>query len=273
MRILISPEIRDYLPPRTTDERDRLRASLKKEGCRDKLVVWKQRTGPPILVDGHGRKEICDEEGIPYEVEEMEFASIQEAKQWAIDNQLARRNMSAEKRDYFMALDFRNARQPHGGQLPKGMAQNEPSLSTAEIVAEKHHVSPATVKRAAQFADAVDKIRDEQGPAAMAEILAGKSGMTKAEIRQVSELERSRMKEEIEGFKLRKKKEQRKKTPAAANGRVVFNDQKVTDAFALLVRLLGQRKDAKGDHPERDKCMDRLDEALSAFTRWQRARP
>lgn len=55
------------------------------------------------------------------------------------------------------------------------------------------------------------------------------------------------------------------------NGRVTFDDRKVHDAFGALVRLLGQRKDSRGDHPEREKCLDRLDEALSCFRRWQEA--
>jgi hypothetical protein len=160
------------------------------------------------------------------------------------------------------------------GKTPE--TERETSQSTAEKIAEKHHVSPRTVERAADFADAVDKIGEEQGPEAKAEILAGKSGMTKSEIRQLSEMEKDEARAKIEEIKSRKKKQQPKKPATSngkANGRVVFDDRKVTETFALLVRLLGQRKDAKGDHPERLNCHDRLDEALAAFTRWQRVKP
>jgi hypothetical protein len=37
----------------------------------------------------------------------------------------------------------------------KQLAQNEPFVSTADKLAAQHGVSPATVKRAGQFADAV----------------------------------------------------------------------------------------------------------------------
>jgi hypothetical protein len=66
------------------------------------------------------------------------------------------------------------------------------------------------------------------------------------------------------------KKAKEKSTPKPPkSGKPVFDDRKVTDAFALLVRLLGHRKDAKGDSRERETCMDRLNEALAAFRRWQ----
>jgi hypothetical protein len=55
----------------------------------------------------------------------------------------------------------------------------DPSFSTAEKLAEQDHVSPATVKRAEKFADAVDKLPPEE----KAEVLAGKSEKTKQEIK------------------------------------------------------------------------------------------
>jgi len=53
-------------------------------------------------------------------------------------------------------------KQEHGGQLPKkGRAQNDPSIRTAEKLAKEYHVSPATIKRDAKFALAVDKLPPE----------------------------------------------------------------------------------------------------------------
>ena len=54
-------------------------------------------------------------------------------------------------------------KQEHGGQLPKkGRAQNDPSIRTAEKLAKEYHVSPATIKRDAKFALAVDKLPPER---------------------------------------------------------------------------------------------------------------
>lgn len=87
--LVIDPEIRDFIPPQSTDERQRLEASLLEEGCRDALVVWK---GHQVLVDGHHRYEICRRHGIPFDVIEMDFDCREAIFVWMILNQLARRN-------------------------------------------------------------------------------------------------------------------------------------------------------------------------------------
>ena len=53
--------------------------------------------------------------------------------------------------------------------------------STAETLADEHDVSPRSVERAGQFAEAVNAI-GEQNPAAKDAILAGKSDVTKSEV-------------------------------------------------------------------------------------------
>src|SRR5689334_20469111 len=64
-RIIIDDEIRALIPPLTTDERTQLMENLQAEGCRDPLVVWK---GHGVLLDGHNRRDICTELGIPFQV-------------------------------------------------------------------------------------------------------------------------------------------------------------------------------------------------------------
>lgn len=61
-----------------------------------------------------------------------------------------------------MGIQYKLEKQQVGGQLSKGVDQNEPPLSTAEKIAKEHHVSPATVKRAEKFAAAVDKLSPEE---------------------------------------------------------------------------------------------------------------
>ena len=77
-----------------------------------------------------------------------------------------------------LVININWRRKSTGGSYQKGMDQNEPSLSTAEKIAKQHNVSPATVKRHEKFAEAVDKLPEEERK----EVLAGKSGKTKAEI-------------------------------------------------------------------------------------------
>ena len=89
--LIIDPEFKALIPPLSPDERTGLEKSIREEGCRDALVVWK---GHNILVDGHNRYEICTAHGKPFETVEMEFASRDDAMVWIIDNQFSRRNLT-----------------------------------------------------------------------------------------------------------------------------------------------------------------------------------
>ena len=83
------PEFRDLLP-RPSD----MALSLIREGIMEKKFVPPLITWKGILVDGYIRYDICKELGIPFECEEMEFDSIEEAKFFKIKNQLLQRNIT-----------------------------------------------------------------------------------------------------------------------------------------------------------------------------------
>jgi response regulator of citrate/malate metabolism len=69
---------------------------------------------------------------------------------------LARRNLTAQHTDYLTGVRYELEKQEDGGQIAGSMAQNERSL-TAEKIAQRTGVSGRTVRRNAQFAQAVDR--------------------------------------------------------------------------------------------------------------------
>lgn len=85
----INAELKALIPPLSNDEYNGLERSLIDEGCRDKLITWDD-----TIIDGHNRYEICTKHGIPYQVEERDFESIEDVKVWMIDNQKSRRNLT-----------------------------------------------------------------------------------------------------------------------------------------------------------------------------------
>ena len=93
----IDPEFKDLIPPLDQGERDDLKKSIEKEGCRDKLVTC-ELEGKNILLDGHNRYEICKELGIPFQSAEIKVSNRTEAKIWIIKNQRARRNRTCSMR-------------------------------------------------------------------------------------------------------------------------------------------------------------------------------
>ena len=93
MDLVIDNEFRKLLIPLTEDEKEKLQLSLISNGCLDAIKVWNG-----IIVDGHHRYEICKEYGIEFRTQNMKFVDRDEALVWALENQLARRNLDAFQR-------------------------------------------------------------------------------------------------------------------------------------------------------------------------------
>lgn len=149
----IDPEFKNLIPPLSTDERRQLETNLVKEGCRDPLVVW---AGHDILLDGHNRWEICSQHGIDFQTVEIELPDWEAARNWIINNQLSRRNLTKEALSYLRGLRYLQQKKPRGGmganqyrkmQIP----QNEGTAQTAERLASELKVSRATIERDAKF--------------------------------------------------------------------------------------------------------------------------
>ena len=96
----IDPELHDLIPPLTEDEHRMLEDSIMRDGCDTPLTVWNG-----TIVDGHNRYNICRAHGIPFAIEERDFICKDTAIAWALERQLARRNLTNFQRAE-MALRF-----------------------------------------------------------------------------------------------------------------------------------------------------------------------
>ncbi len=93
--IAIDPEFQALIPPLQAEELSQLKANLKRDGCRDRLVVWEECG---VLLDGHHRLAICQREGLPYTTARLPFADRRAARLWVVLNQLGRRNLTPFQR-------------------------------------------------------------------------------------------------------------------------------------------------------------------------------
>ena len=91
----IDKEIKSLIPPLTEQEYKGLETSVKEEGCRDALVIWKEKN---ILLDGHNRRKICRKYKIKYRIIHKSFANRNKAEKWVVINQFSRRNLAIWKR-------------------------------------------------------------------------------------------------------------------------------------------------------------------------------
>jgi N6-adenosine-specific RNA methylase IME4 len=88
-KLQINEKFKNLIPNLSKEEYKGLEESIKKEGCRDKILTWNG-----YIIDGHNRYEICSKQGIEFKTTEKQFNSENEVKEWIIINQLSRRNLT-----------------------------------------------------------------------------------------------------------------------------------------------------------------------------------
>lgn len=172
----VDEEFRALCPPLTADERQRLENSIHADGCMSPVIVWDQKD---ILLDGHNRKEICEEMGIEFPVKRLQFNSRGEAFNWIICNQLSRRNLTPDQKRLLIGMRY-NAEKKAYGQHGELHQNDEAPKSTAERIAKETGVSKATVERAGK---AVSEMSEHE----KADIMAGKKKISKPKNQAIRE--------------------------------------------------------------------------------------
>jgi hypothetical protein len=183
MDFVIDHEIETLLPKLTPEEAEQLRLNITSSGRIDPLTVLVIGGKERVLGDGHHRLIIAEGEGIDYATIEVEVPDRAAAIQWVIDNQLGRRNLTDERRAYYRGKEYLLTKKADGNpQLGQNVQVGRTPKNTADSLAEKHGVDGRTIRRDAKFAEAVDRISEQQGNEAREQILSGQSGQTKKEI-------------------------------------------------------------------------------------------
>lgn len=228
-RFCIDPEFKKLIPPLTTDEYAGLEKSIIEEGCRDPLVVWGN-----TIIDGHNRYEICRRHNINFEFIIKRFPSLQDAKEWIINNQLSRRNLTAEQRNYLIGKQYQEQKKDVG--RPVKFPQNEGIGETAKAIATEHKISRATVERAAAFTQAVDTIAGNVGEDARQKILGRDAKLTAKDVHRVAAMEPEKQREVldkvftgkaksvVDARRLLRKEETKTAPPLEGKYRVIYAD-------------------------------------------------
>lgn len=104
--LVIDKEFENLLPVLTSDEFDKLEKSILKNGLLDPIKIWQDpQTNQFVIIDGHNRYKILRKNNIElrcldnYKIlHEDELSTREEVKQWMLEQQLGRKNLSeAEK--------------------------------------------------------------------------------------------------------------------------------------------------------------------------------
>lgn len=87
---VVLPEMEQLLPPLSAEQLSALERDVLENGCYAPIIVNESME----IVDGHNRFRICEKHGLPFKMMVFSFADLLEAKQWAVETQRNRRNLS-----------------------------------------------------------------------------------------------------------------------------------------------------------------------------------
>lgn len=133
----IDPEFQGKIPPLTSEELDQLEKNIVSDGkVINPIIVWNG-----LIIDGHNRYAILQKHpDIPYTVHEKEFADRYEAIVWICKNQLGRRNLTVEQKNYLIGKQYEAEKQSdfnRGNQYTSSK-----KVAVTKMVTAKKQVEP-----------------------------------------------------------------------------------------------------------------------------------
>ena len=169
---VVLPEMETLLPTLSEEQRTLLEADILKNGCYAPIIVNEDL----VTVDGHNRLSVCREHDIPFQMLVFSFEDLLEAKQWALDAQKGRRNLTVwelakiglrlkpdvEERARNRQAEYHGNQHDGGLCTPVYEVQEEP-IDTSQELANAVGIGRTTMNRAIQI--------DEHGPDAVKEAL------------------------------------------------------------------------------------------------------
>lgn len=187
LELKIDKEFAGLCPDLTIEELDLLEASLTTEGCREPIVVWANHDN--TILDGHNRCRICQRFNIPFKIKAMKFDTREECVNWIIANQLGRRNLTEEQKEFLRGKRYLTEKKAESGRADRDLSGGQSDHpKTAKRLAKKYGVSEKTIRRDAKFAKAVDEIEKTVGAEAKAAVLSGKSGLSKKDVVAIADM-------------------------------------------------------------------------------------
>ncbi len=191
--IVILDELRDLIRPLSSDQFSQLEQNLIAHGCQDALILWETSstelqqdeldTLVYVLVDGHNRYRICQKNKIEFKINLKIFESLEKVKEFMIDLQLGRRNITPEEESYLRGLKY-NSQKTNRGSVLQLQGENEKPINVAEQLAEQFNVSVRTIKNDGKFAEGMGKLSKEL----QEQVLSGSKELSKKQIQALAGL-------------------------------------------------------------------------------------
>ena len=190
-KIISIDELKELIKPLQEDEYEQLKANVLQNGCQDTIKIWQtfENVVNPdndsneeifVLVDGHNRFNICNDNKIPYNISIMNFDALEDVKSFMIDLQLGRRNVNPLEVSYYRGLQYNRFK-----WIGLQQGNDEDSKKTAVAIGEKYNVDERTIRRDGQFAEGLEMLAKEL----KSEVLTGKVKVSKKDLQKLAKIQ------------------------------------------------------------------------------------
>ena len=144
----IKEEFKKLIPPLTSEEFNQLEQNCLAEGIREAILTWNG-----FIIDGHNRYEIATKWNLDFQTKSKHFKDENEVKEWMINNQFGRRNLSNYQRSV-LALQleevFKEKAKENQIRKPESVKQisaEQKPIETRKELAKVANVSHDTIAK------------------------------------------------------------------------------------------------------------------------------
>lgn len=168
IELKIDPELRDLLPPLTSEEYKQLEKNIVENGFDRNFPIMEWQG---FIVDGHNRYDICRKHHIEPIIGTLAYKTKEEVMEWMLDIQLGRRNLTpiqkiaitekyrpiyekqAKENQRLSGIEYGNGGTKVGGNLPQPLSRDsrERNPKTSEKLASIANVSEKTYRMGAKI--------------------------------------------------------------------------------------------------------------------------
>ncbi len=187
-QLLVLNQLRDLIPPLSSDEFSQLEQNILKHGVKDPLTIWETTQAVAgvgaddvpvfVLVDGHNRYRIIQQYHVDFRINLIRFSSLEEVRDYMINYQLGRRNLTPEQASYLRGIRYLQQKSMRGANLNA----DETAGNVADRLGEEYGVSSRTIRRDGDFAAGIEKLT----PELKRDVLSGKQKVTKSVVTNLS---------------------------------------------------------------------------------------
>ncbi len=203
--LVILDELKSLISPLLQSEFLALKDNLQKHGCKDPLKVWQttnqviSREGALdvpvyVLIDGHNRFQLCTELQIPFNIQIDNFDSLKDVRDFMIDFQLSRRNITPQQASYLRGLRYNAEKREFTDNFNHSTSDTDfpnghndhlenNKATTAQELGKYFSVGEKTIRRDAEFARGLEKL----DPTFRQDILKGVIKVEKQKIQKISQ--------------------------------------------------------------------------------------